>query len=123
MLKLLLDEHVSPKVAKGLRRRNRALVVHFLAEWEQGEFVGLDDAACLTEAAAQGFTLVTYDRRTIPILLKSWAEQERPHGGVIFFDEKTIPPSQIGQLVRALDQLFKTRGKWDWEDRICFLQR
>jgi hypothetical protein len=123
MLKLLLDEHISPKVAEGLRRRNDALVVHFVAEWENGEFLGRDDAACLTTAAAQGLILVTYDRRTIPPLLKTWAEQGRAHGGVIFVDEKTIPPSNIGSLVRALEQLFRATRKWDWENRVCFLQR
>jgi len=123
MLKLLLDEHISPKVAEGLRRRNRALLVHFMAEWGQGEFLGRDDDACLSEAAAQKLPLVTYDRRTIPPLLKSWAEQGRNHGGVIFIDEKTIRPSQIGGLVRTLGQLSKATGKWDWTNRICFLQR
>ena len=123
MLKLLLDEHISPKVADGLRRRNRALVVHFVAEWENGEFLGRDDAACLTKAAAQGLTLVTYDRRTIPPLLKTWAEQGRAHGGVIFIDEKTISPSNIGGLIHAMEQLFRATRKWDWENRVCFLQR
>jgi hypothetical protein len=123
MLKLLLDEHISPKVAEGLCRRNRALLVRFIAEWENGEFLGPDDAACLTHAAAQGLTLVTYDRRTIPPLLKSWAEQGRGHGGVIFVDEKTIAPSEVGSLVHALEQLIKATGKWNWANRICFLQR
>jgi len=123
MLKLLLDEHISPIVAEGLHRRKQALHVQFMAEWEAGEFLGRDDAACLTKAATQGLTLVTYDRRTIPPLLKTWAEQERNHGGIIFVDEKTIAPSEIGNLFRALDKLLKATGKWDWENRVCFLQR
>jgi hypothetical protein len=123
MLKLLLDEHISPDVANGLRRRNRSLVVHWMAEWETSDFLGKEDSACLLEAAKQGLTLVTYDRRTIPPLLKLWAEEERSHGGVIFVDEKTISPADIGGLVRALIQMSKDAGKWDWTDRVYFLRR
>ena len=123
MLKLLLDEHVSPDVANGLRRRNRSLVVHWMAEWGGGDFLGKEDSACLLEAAKQDLTLVTYDRRTIPPLLKLWAEEQRSHGGVIFVDEKTISPADIGGLVRALTELSKETGKWDWTDRVYFLRR
>jgi hypothetical protein len=123
MLKFLLDEHISPAVADALRHRNRSLVVHWIAEWENGNFLGQDDSACLLNAATARLTLVTYDRRTIPPLLKTWAEEGRKHGGVIFVDEKTISPADIGGLVRALIQLFKETGRWDWTDRICFLRR
>lgn len=123
MLKLLLDEHISPKVAHGLRRRNGALVVRFMAEWEKGEFLGRDDSACLQMATSQHLTLVSYDRRTIPLLLKAWAEDGRSHGGVIFVDEKTISPADIGQLVQALSSLREQSAMWDWTDRICYLER
>lgn len=123
MLRLLLDEHISPDVADGLRRRNRSIVIHWIAEWEGGDFLGKDDSACLLEAAKQGLTLVTYDRRTIPPLLKLWAEEERRYGGVIFVDEKTISPADIVGLVRALIQLSKETGRRDWTDRVYFLRR
>lgn len=123
MLKLLLDEHISPDVADGLRRRNRSLVAHSLGEWQNGDYLGQDDFSCLREAAAQRLTLVTYDRRTIPPLLKTWMEEGRNHSGVIFVDEKTISPADIGGLVRALSELYKTMGNWDWTDRVCFLRR
>jgi hypothetical protein len=123
MLRLLLDEHISPEVANGLRRRHGAAEVHYLVEWEDGNFMGQEDSACMEEAAAQGLTLVTYDRRTVPPLLKSWAEQERTHGGVIFVDEKTILPGDIGGLVRALTVLVRETGNWDWTNRIYFLRR
>ena len=121
MLKLLLDEHISPRVAKGLHRRYRRLTLDFMAEWENGRFLGQDDSACLEHADEQGLTLVTYDRRTIPPLLKNWAEAGRKHGGVIFVDEKTISPSDIGGQVRALSKL--VREAWDWTNRTCFLER
>jgi len=123
MLKLLLDEHISPDVAEGLDRRNRAMVVRYIAEWEDGNFLGQEDSACLQEAAKQGLTLVTYDRRTIPRLLKAWAEEGRNHGGVIFVDEKTISPADVGGLVRALIKLSRETGSWDWSNRVCFLRR
>ena len=123
MLKFLLDEHISPAVADGLRRRDRSLVVFCLAEWEDGEFLGQPDTVCLQEAALQRLTLVTYDRRTIPLLLKTWAEEDQIHGGVIFVDEKTISPSDTGGLVRALMNLSKATANWDWSNRVYFLRR
>jgi hypothetical protein len=123
MLKFLLDEHISPDVAIGLRRRNRTIEVHDMVEWENGHFLGEEDSSCLREAAAQGLTLVTYDRRTIPPLLKTWAEEERTHGGVIFVDDKTISPADIGGLVRALTRLARETWNWDWTNRIYFLRR
>ena len=123
MLKLLLDEHISPRVATGLRRRNRSLLVQSIAEWENGEFLGRDDSACLKQAVAQRLTLVTYDRRTIPPLLKTWTEEEHDHGGVIFIDEKTISPADIGGQVHALSKLARETARWDWTNRVVFLQR
>jgi hypothetical protein len=119
MLKLLLDEHISPAVAEGLRRRNRLLTVLCMVTWEQGEFLGQNDSVCLQQASARGLTLVTYDRRTVPPLLKVWAEEGRKHGGVIFVDEKTISPADTG----GLSELARTTARWDWSDRVCFLRR
>ena len=123
MLKLLLDEHISPDVAKGLRRKDRTISVRTMAEWEGGNFLGQGDANCLKEATAQRLTLVTYDRRTIPPLLKAWAEEGLRHAGVIFVDDKTIRPANIGGLVLALASLVKQARNWDWTDRICYLRR
>jgi hypothetical protein len=78
MLKLLLDEHISRHVSTGLRRRNRLIEIFCMSEWEEGT-LGQDDSVCLHAAALRGLTVVTYDRRTIPPLLKDWAEQERDH--------------------------------------------
>jgi hypothetical protein len=123
MLKLLLDEHISPEVANGVQRRNRSLVVQSMVEWESGNFLGKEDSVCLLEAAKQRLTLVTYDRRTISPLLKLWAEEGRSHGGVIFVDEKTISPADIGRLVRALISLAGEAGEIDWTNQVYFLRR
>jgi hypothetical protein len=123
MLKLLLDEHISPEVAAGMRRRDRKVIVRCMLEWEDGSFLGQEDSACLEQAAVQKLTLVTYDRRTIPPLLKNWAEEGREHAGVIFVDEKTVSPADIGGLVRSLATLVKQTYDLDWTDRVYFLRR
>lgn len=123
MLRLLLDEHIAPAVAAGLRRRNRSAVVHPMRDWENGAFLGQDDATCLRAAQRQGLTLVTYDLRTIPPLLKRWAEEKCSHGGVIFVDEKTISPADVGGLVRTLASLMREAGAGNWQDRVVFLRQ
>ncbi len=124
MLKLLLDEHISPKVAAGLRRRNPKIIVRSMSEWEDGAFLGQEDSVCLEEAFIQVLTLVTYDRWTIPSLLKYWAESGRQHAGVIFVDEKTISQADLGgKLVECLDGLVREARRWDWTDLVYFLKR
>ena len=51
--------------------------------------------------------------------LLAWAEEGRTHGGIIFVDEKTIAPSDLGGQVRAISNLLRKTVKWD----CCFLQR
>jgi len=123
MLKLLLDEHISPEVAVGMRRRDGKVIVFSVIDWEDGDFLGQEDSVCLQEAALRGLTLVTYDCRTIQPLLKMWAEEGYQHAGVIFVDEKIIFPADIGGLVEALGTLVKEAADWDWTDRVCFLRR
>jgi hypothetical protein len=123
VLRFLLDEHVSPAVATGLRRRLPRITVYAMVDWDDGAHLGRDDASCLQEAARQRLTLITYDRRTIPPLLKVWAESGIHHAGVVFVDEKTIAQSDIGGLLRALVELARASLNWDWVDRVCFLER
>jgi hypothetical protein len=123
MFRLLLDEHISPRVAAGIHLRDKKIIIHGMVEWESGSFLGQEDAACLREALLQKLTLVTYDRRTIPPLLKNWAEEGRQHGGVIFIDEKTISQADIGGLIQSLDKLVKETRDLDWTDRIYFLRQ
>jgi hypothetical protein len=50
-------------------------------------------------------------------------DEGRPHGGVIFVDEKTISPANLGALVRALSQIHREMRNVDWADRVVFLRR
>jgi hypothetical protein len=123
MLRILLDEHISPIIGKRLRAENKDLVVNWMAEWQGGRFLGIEDSIWLGEAQRGGFSTVTYDRRTIPPLLKTWAEEGRSHGGIIFVDDRTIAPADLGGLLRALTRLWLLEGEADWVNRIYYLQR
>jgi hypothetical protein len=123
MPNLLLDEQISRQVAKGLRRQGNKLIVSSMVEWQDGRFMGQPDDLLLQEAAAQKFSLVTYDCKTVPLLLKVWAEAGRDHRGVIFVDNTTIPSSDFGGLIRALRLLCQESADWDWTNRVCFLRR
>jgi len=123
MLKLLLDEHIPPAVAVGLKRHIRSLEVYALRDWQQGAFLGERDEAILDAAAALGLTLVTYDVDTIPKIISDRMRAGLSHGGVVFIPRNQIRSSDVGGLVRALLELHKRGGKADWKDRVVFLRR
>ena len=43
MLRLLLDEHISPRVAVGIRLRDKKIIIRSMVEWENGSFLGRED--------------------------------------------------------------------------------
>ena len=122
MLKLLLDEHVPPALAEELPRHEPRLDAVALQVFREGALLGEPDPVILTAAAADRRTLVTYDLKTIPPLLKAWAEAGQQHGGVIFVDRRTLEPSDVGGLIRALNVLLEARGELDWTDRVEYLR-
>lgn len=121
MLRLLLDEHVSRQVAEQARLRAPALDIRSIHDWESGAYLGVPDPQILIEAGRQRLTLVTYDQRTLWKHAADVMESGREHGGVIFVDEQTIPPNDIGGLMRSLVWLWETRGQEQWQNRLIFL--
>jgi hypothetical protein len=122
VLRLLLDEHISPAVVTALAANCPQLTTVALRDWHDGAFLSADDATILRAAFDEGLTLVTYDLHTIPLLLKEWAEQGTAHGGMIFVHRRTVRPSDVGGLARALAALWAAQGATDWTDRAVFLQ-
>lgn len=121
MLSLLLDEQISPQVAAGLNRKHPEVVVASLHVWRDGSLMGKEDSLVLLAAREEGLTLVTYDQRTIPPILSEWGIQGISHSGVVFVGEETVASSDIGGLIRALVELWRTQELLDWTDRIAFL--
>lgn len=123
MLRLLLDEHLSPRIVQPLRVRCPRAQIDSVLLWEDGRLSGVPDDLLLTEAHAHGWTLVTYDQATIVPLLKNWAEQDVPHGGVILVDDRTIASNDIGGLVRALGTLWDREKNSEWKQTVLYLVR
>lgn len=94
-----------------------------MRDWQQGQLLSATDEVVLREADHQRLTLVTYDLRTIPPLLRNWAEQGLTHSGVILIDEQTIQQSAVRRLVRALRALWIAEHKEDWRNRVMFLRQ
>lgn len=122
MLRLLLDEHISPAVARAAAQRCRGMDVLPVSAWQNGRWLNAPDDVLLHGAREHGLTLVTYDLRTIPVLLRSWADQGLDHGGVVFVDERTIPQNDIGGLMLLLCELWRAERMADWRNRVVFLR-
>jgi hypothetical protein len=123
MLRFLLDEHLSPRIASQFREKCPKAQMESVLVWEGGRLRGLADEALLTEARERGLTLVTYDRATITPLLKAFAEQGVEHAGVVLVDDRTIPPNDIGGLIRALIRLWEAEKQTNWTDLVIYLTR
>lgn len=117
---LLLDAHLSPVVASELRKRG--VDVEALRDWQGGRYHRAPDQEILAAARAEKRTLVTFDCRTVPPLLKGWAASGQSHEGVVLVDEKTIRPDDFGGLVRALLALVEAAGESEWRDRVEYLK-
>jgi len=122
VLRLLTDEQISPTVARQALARCRGLSITAIQRWEGGGFVGAADELVLQAAHQQKLTLVTFDLRTIPPLLRLWAEQGIDHSGVILVHEQTLAPNDIGGLAAALCAVWKAQGAMDWTNRVVFLR-
>jgi hypothetical protein len=120
MLRYLLDEHISPRVAVQVSRKCPEIVIVSLQVWHDGALLQADDDTLLRAAAQEGFTLVTYDQRTIPALLFEWGQAGFDHGGVIFIDERCIAPEAIGTLVKALITMWNARSNLEWKNRLIY---
>jgi hypothetical protein len=123
MLRLLLDEHLSPRIVHQFRARWPDAQIDSVLDWEGGRLSGVPDDLLLTQAHAHGWTLVTYDQATIVPLLKNWAEQGIPHSGVILVDGRTIASNDIGGLLRALGTLWDREKNSDWRNTVFYLVR
>lgn len=121
MLRLLLDEHISRDVALQAKAKRPSMDIQSIHDWESGAFLGVPDAEILLEAANQRLTLVTYDQRTLWKQASDLLAAGCELCGIVFVDEQTIPPNNIGALMRALVWLWDSKRNEHWQNRLIYL--
>ncbi len=122
-MKLLTDEHISPKVATEAHAKRPGCPIISIQVWRAGALLGKSDDQLLLAAEEDGWTHVTYDQKTILPLLAEWDRRGRKHCGVVFVDQRTVAPGDIGGLVRGLLHMLENEEGRDWADRVGYLTR
>jgi len=122
-VKLLLDCHIKKASVQALQRLCPDADVVHVADWRGGALRSAEDAEILQACFEENRVLVTYDQRTIPVLLRRWAAEERPHAGVIFGDENSVPPSEPGAVAIALSHLVTEMTRLDMTNFVRYLRR
>ena len=121
-VRLLLDSHIDKAVVSALRRICPAADVAHLADWHGGRFRTAEDAVILAACVQDGRVFVTYDQRTIPGLLRLWAEERRAHAGVFFADSDTVPPDRPGAVAEAVRLLVEELSGRDTTNVVRYLR-
>ena len=116
-MRLALDNHYSPKIAKGLRERGFDVV-------EAGE-VGSrteNDEPLLVLCSSEQRCLLTNNVGDFAVIHRAWQTEGRTHAGLIFTSDHGWPrnSANIGRYVDALDELM-TAHPAGLADRIHWL--
>ena len=120
-MRLLLDENCPRRLAEMLAREEPDIPVTRIQDWQNGGFMGREDAEILAAAAANGLVLFTFDVSTIPAVLADMAVAGQPHAGVVFASSKRTPHRDYAAFGHALVRLWRSEKDADWTNRVVFL--
>jgi hypothetical protein len=97
-------------------------IVH-IARWQDGAWLGLDDAALLISCAQAGLVLVAFDRATLPWHAGQVLRAGEHHGGLVLF-RRTVRSTAYGDQARLLTDFWAHEGQaWEWTNRIMYLPK
>ena len=102
-MKLLLDEHISPRVADALRARGHDVA----AVAEFSELRGAADETVLAAATAAGRAVVTHNFADFIAIAAEWASTGRTHSGVVLVPI-TFQRQGLRAYIAALDTLLQS---------------
>ena len=121
--RLLADENTSHRFVSACRRLVEGFPIIHIARWEDGSWLGLDDAALLISCAEAGLVLVAFDRATLPWHAGQVLRGGERHGGLVLF-RRGVRTINYGQQARLLTEFWSQEGHtWDWLNRIVYLPK
>jgi hypothetical protein len=120
---LLADENTSHRLVAACRRLVNGFAIVHIATWEDGSWLGLDDAALLIACAEHRLVLVAFDRATLPWHAGRVLRAGESHGGLVLF-RRSVRSTDYGLQARLLTDFWTTDGgRWDWLNRIVYLPK
>jgi predicted nuclease of predicted toxin-antitoxin system len=110
-VKLLLDEMISPRVARELRERGHDVQ----AVKERPDLVGRGDRELVRQMVAERRATVTNDVADFQAIHDRLLAAGEEHYGMVFTFDATLPRSKdtLSQWVRTLSELLATHGTED----------
>ena len=120
--RLLADENTSHRLVSACQRLVPNFPIIHVAKWENGVWLGLDDAALLICAEAN-LVLVAFDRSTPAWHAGQLLRAGKDHAGVILF-RGTVRTVDYGHQSRLLTGFWQNESSaWDWQNRIVYLPK
>lgn len=119
-MKVLLDEHYSPRIAEHLRAQGHDVT----AVVAQPTPAGLTDRTLIMAARRDGRALLTENVGDFVPIATEFARTGTPHAGIILANPHRFPRSRggIGRLVEDLHELLVAHPEDDaFADRIVWL--
>jgi hypothetical protein len=114
-MRLLLDAHLSHRVAEALRKRG-----HDAVAADEIEAAALDDQPLWELAIEQGRVLATYDKGDFAALFQQFWTQGVHHHGLVLLSSRGFRQNDFGRQVRALDSLLQRDE--DLTDQLIYLR-
>jgi hypothetical protein len=119
-VRLLLDEHYSPEIARQLRGRGHDVI----AVAERADLVGLSDEELLRRMARERRAIMTNNVKDFVPLSSRAALERDDHFGLLLTSDKSMPRrlDAIGRVVESLDEfLSRHQAKESCRNQIQWL--
>ncbi|HEY7560631.1 MAG TPA: DUF5615 family PIN-like protein [Gaiellaceae bacterium] len=120
-MRLCVDEHYSPEIARRLRVRGHDVS----SAKERAELLGLPDPALLAVLIQERSALMTENVGDFAPIERALAARGDDHWGFVYTPPRSMPraASTIGVFVEALDGfLSDRRGDDDFRNQVWWLQ-